>query len=171
MMWKQCKCRYCKSVSMSSLIFLIGFMCCGKTTTGKRMAVTLNYDFIDTDTLIEERCNKTVSEIFTTEGEEKFRQYEQEILQELLHREKLVVACGGGLPCFFDNMERMNACGTTIYLKADIELLAQRIEKANNVHRPLLNGKTGLELRLHIQSLLLLREKYYQQAQLVQNSD
>lgn len=131
------------------------------------MAVTLNYDFADTDDLIEECCNKTISEIFTTEGEKKFRQYERDVLHSLLHRENLVVACGGGLPCFFDNMEKMNACGATIYLKADTELLVQRIEKENNKHRPLLEGKTGLELRLHIESLLSEREQYYRQAQVI----
>jgi len=152
----------------SSIIFLIGFMCCGKTTTGKALAAALNYDFADTDNLIEERYGKTIAEIFTAEGEEKFRQYEREVLRDLLHRENLVVACGGGLPCFFDNMERMNACGATIYLKADAELLAQRIEKENNTHRPLLEGKTGLALRQHIESLLLEREKYYRLAQVVE---
>ena len=143
-------------------------MCCGKTATGKVLAATLNYDFADTDDLVEEYCNKTIAEIFVTEGEKKFRQYEQEVLHSLLYRENLVVACGGGLPCFFDNMERMNACGTTIYLKADVELLAQRIEKENNKHRPLLEGKTGLELRQHIETLLLEREQYYRQARVVE---
>ena len=151
----------------SSIIFLIGFMCCGKTTYGRALAEEMQYDFIDTDDLIEEHCNKSIVEIFATEGEEKFRQYERQALRDLLHREKLVVACGGGLPCFFDNMERMNACGTTIYLEAEVELLVQRIEKENNLHRPLLNGKKGLELRRHIESLLSIREKYYRQAQII----
>jgi len=153
----------------SSIIFLIGFMGCGKTTLGKQLAASLDYDFVDTDELIEKRFDTTISEIFLTEREEKFRQYERDILHDLLHCEKLVVACGGGLPCFFDNMERMNACGTTIYLQAEVELLAQRIEKENNLHRPLLEGKTGLALKLHIESLLAVREKYYQQAHFIQN--
>jgi len=152
-----------------SIIFLLGFMSSGKTTYGRALAEEMHYDFVDTDELIEEHCNKTISEIFAAEGEKKFRQYEREVLHGLLHREKLVVACGGGLPCFFDNMERMNASGITVYLKAEVELLAQRIEKGNNNHRPLLEGKTDLELRLHIKSLLLIREKYYQQAQIIRS--
>jgi shikimate kinase len=151
-------------IQKSPIIFLIGFMCCGKTTLGKQLVATLHRDFADTDNLIEEQCGKTIAEIFATEGEEKFRQYEREVLHNLLHCENLVVACGGGLPCFFDNMERMNACGTTIYLKAEVALLAQRAAQENNHRRPLLEGKTGLELHRHIEALLAEREKYYLQA-------
>ncbi|MCL2097143.1 MAG: shikimate kinase [Bacteroidales bacterium] len=132
------------------------------------MAEELRYDFVDTDALIEQRHGKTIAEIFAVEGEEKFRQYEQDVLCDLLHQKNLVIACGGGLPCFFDNMERMNACGATIYLKAEVELLAQRIEKENNNRqRPLLEGKTGPELREHIAQLLVQREPYYEQATIV----
>ena len=155
----------------STLVFLLGFMCCGKTTIGKQLAAMYGYDFADTDELIEEQCGKTISEIFNTEGEEKFRQYERKILHSLLLRKNLIVACGGGLPCFFDNMERMNACGVTVYLKAGAALLAQRIEKENNLQRPLLDGKTGLELRQYIELLLSERENYYQQAQIIKTVD
>jgi shikimate kinase len=158
-----------EKLQKSNIVFLIGFMACGKTTIGKQLAAMWEYDFADTDELIEERYGKTIAEIFAAEGEKKFRQYEREVLHSLLQRKKLVVACGGGLPCFFDNMQQMNDCGATVYLKTETELLAQRIEKENNRQRPLLEGKTGLALRHHIELLLSAREKYYLQAQIISN--
>ncbi len=155
------------STPNSPPIFLLGFMGSGKSTLGQALAEELGYDFADTDTLIAERCAKSVAAIFEEEGEERFRRYEQEILHALFGRERLVVACGGGLPCFYDNMERMNACGITVYLQALPEQLVQRIEGHKSTHRPLLQGKTGPALRQYIEESLFRREQYYNQASII----
>jgi len=139
----------------------------GKSTLGRALAEVLHYDFVDTDMLIEQQSGQTIADFFSNEGEDKFRRYEQEIIHSLFGREKLVVACGGGLPCFFDNMEQLNAHGTTIYLKATPEFLAQRLEAQHMQHRPLLQEKTGEALRQHISQLLAQREQYYNRASII----
>ncbi len=149
-----------------SLVFLLGFMGSGKSTVGYALAEALHYDFSDTDLLIEQQYGRTIAEIFSEKGEELFRRDEQKIIHGLLGRGKLVVACGGGLPCFFDNMEQMTTHGTTVYLKATPEWLAQRLE-AQWPHRPLLQGKTGDELKQHITQMLAHRAPYYNRASMI----
>ena len=99
-------------------IFLIGFMGSGKTTLGKALAQKLGVDFIDLDLYIETRYHKTVREIFAESGEERFRQIEKSLLHEVADFENVIIAAGGGTPCFFDNIDYMNGHGTCVYLKA-----------------------------------------------------
>ena len=93
------------------LIFLVGYMGCGKSTIGRTLAKQLGVRFLDMDTLLEQRCGKSVAEIFTETGETGFRQSEREVLAELTSEREAIVATGGGAPCFFDNMETMNRAG------------------------------------------------------------
>ena len=95
-------------------IFLIGYMGAGKTTLGKALALRMKLSYIDTDHYIENRYHKKVSEIFATEGEERFRDLEHRILLEVSEFENIVISTGGGLPCFNDNMVVMNNLGATI---------------------------------------------------------
>lgn len=130
-------------------IFLIGFMGSGKTTLGKALAQKLGVDFIDLDLYIETRYHKTVREIFAESGEERFRQIEKSLLHEVADFENVIIAAGGGTPCFFDNIDYMNGHGTCVYLKASVEELCKRLAGGRE-SRPLLRGKSDEELRLFI---------------------
>lgn len=153
-------------------IFLIGYMGSGKTSIGVKLAETLGYSFVDMDHRIEEKYMKTVSQIFSESGQDKFREIEKDILHEVADFEDVVIATGGGAPCFFDNMEYMNKTGFTIYLRLTVENLAQRLEQSRAGKRPLLANKQGDELREFIGNTLRERERFYQQANLcVSGSD
>ena len=115
-------------------IFLTGYMGAGKTTLGKAFARQMNIPFIDLDWYIEERFHKTVGELFSERGEASFRELEKNMLHEVGEFEDVVISTGGGAPCFFDNMEFMNASGTTVYLKVSVEELAKRLESVSYTH-------------------------------------
>ena len=104
-------------------IIIIGYMGAGKTTVGKALAKDLGVMFYDLDWYIESRMRKTVKQIFDEVGEEGFRKIEHNMLHEVAEFENVVVSCGGGTPCFFDNMDYMNQLGETFYLKASPEIL------------------------------------------------
>jgi shikimate kinase len=152
------------------LIFLIGFMGSGKTTAGRRLARKLGYEFADLDVLIEEHEGMEITEIFAHKGEEYFRNAETKVLDNLLDRSRLVVACGGGTPCFHDNMRKMKTYGITVYLKVSSGILASRLSRSPSV-RPLVAGKDGDELNNHVRKLLAGREGWYRQADLVYEAD
>lgn len=99
-------------------ILIIGYMGAGKTTLGKVLAKDLGLQFYDLDWYIEGRMHKTVAQIFAERGEEGFRTIERNMLHEVAEFEDVVISCGGGTPCFYDNMQYMNAQGDTVYLKA-----------------------------------------------------
>ncbi|MEI8271905.1 MAG: shikimate kinase [Paludibacter sp.] len=147
-------------------IFLIGYMGSGKTTIGKVLANILGYTFVDMDSHIETKQFKTVSQLFTEVGEEKFRQLEYQCLHEVAEFENVVVATGGGAPCFFDNMPYMNSQGMTVYIKLTVEQLAERLETSHANKRPLLADRKGDELKTFIAEGLAKRESFYDQAQL-----
>ena len=96
-----------------SLVFLVGFMGCGKTSWGRKLAAGLGYDFIDLDHVLEANTGITIAEYFSTHGEEEFRKLEAKILKETPYPQNTIVSTGGGMPCFFDNMDWMNAHGKT----------------------------------------------------------
>ena len=144
-------------------IFLIGFMGCGKTTLGKKLAKHLNYNFIDLDSYIEKTTNKTITEIFENKGEKKFRIVEQESLMEVCKKDNLVIATGGGTPCFFDNMQKILDSGKAIYLKMEIEDLLERLETEKS-QRPLIENKSAKELENFIRNKLSEREYFYKKS-------
>lgn len=117
-------------------IFLIGMMGCGKTTVGKELAQVLGYTFIDSDSEIEKKSKMKISQIFLKYGEPYFRKLETDFLDSLPEN-KIVVACGGGLPCFNDNINRIKRLGFVIYLEAAPELLFLRVAKLKD--RPLIS--------------------------------
>ena len=144
-------------------IILIGYMGAGKTTIGKALSKELGIIFYDLDWYIESRMRKTVSEIFAERGEEGFRKIEYNMLHEVAEFEDVIISCGGGTPCFFDNMDYLNQQGLTVYLKAEPEVLYKHLLMAK-VERPLLKGKSKEELLKFIKEQLEKREPFYTKA-------
>lgn len=144
-------------------IYLIGYMGCGKSTLGKRLAKHLNLQFVDMDHYIEMRNHKTVPQIFAEEGETEFRIKERKALEELADFSDIVIATGGGAPCFFDNIDMMNNTGTTIYMNIDPAILADRLMHSKT-ERPLIKGKSKEELTDFIDEMLKKRSPFYSQA-------
>ena len=144
-------------------VFLIGYMCAGKTTVGRALALKLGLQFIDLDWYIEGRYHKTVKQIFAEKGEEAFREMERKMLHEVGDFEDVIISTGGGTPCFFDNVEYMNHQGQTVYLKAEVDTLYNRLE-IGKAKRPLLMNKSGEEMKQFIREQLDKREHFYSQA-------
>lgn len=145
------------------IIFLIGFMGCGKSYTSKQLAALLDMPVLDMDKFIEEREGKTIREIFEEKGESYFRQLEHDFLKNLSADEHLIIATGGGVPCFFDNMDIMNQKGLTIYLNRNRErCLAQLMKGVEK--RPLLKGMTAEEIADFYDRKIQERKPFYEQA-------
>ena len=151
-------------------IFLIGYMGAGKTTLGKAFARSLGLTFIDLDWYIEERFHKTVRQIFAERSEEGFRELEKRMLHEVADFEDVVIATGGGTPCFFDNVEYMNRKGETVFLDVSQEVLFRRLKVAKQ-QRPLLAQKNDEELRVFIADALGKRLPHYSKAKHVFRAD
>lgn len=139
-------------------------MGCGKSTLGRKLADHSGMQFIDMDNYIEMRNCKTVPQIFEEEGEDAFRNIERKALEELSEFNNVIIATGGGAPCFFDNINLMNQTGKTIYLNIDPDILAERLIKSKS-DRPLIRGKSKKELIEFINTSLEKRNKFYKQAQ------
>lgn len=144
-------------------IILIGYMGSGKTTVGKALAKELGLQFYDLDWYIESRRRKTVPQLFAERGEDGFREIECNMLHEVAEFEDIVLSCGGGTPCFFDNMDYMNRQGEVIWLKADAEVLYKHL-LMGKTERPLLKGKSPDELIAFIREQLEKREPFYAKA-------
>lgn len=151
---------------MRKTIFLIGYMGCGKTTLGRALAARTGVRFIDLDDYIEERAGMTISGIFATKGESTFRAMEREALGTLVadgSGRDTVVACGGGTPCFGDNMQLMDSLGITVHLVTSEDRLFSRLAVARS-HRPLIARLTDPELRDFIRRQLGERNRHYSKA-------
>ena len=144
-------------------IILIGYMGSGKTTIGKALSKETGMMFYDLDWYIETRMRKTVSQIFAEKGEEAFRKMEYNMLHEVAEFEDVIISCGDGTPCFFDNMEYLNQQGDVVYLNASPEVLYKHLLMAKG-ERPLLKGKSPEELIEYITTHLKEREPFYSKA-------
>jgi len=150
-------------------IFLIGFMGSGKTTQGKKLAKALDKPFIDLDNYIEKKENSTISQIFTTKGEDYFREKESEYLKQVIARyPKSVVSLGGGAACFNNNITQILKGGTAIYIEMPAESLHYRLTQSET-QRPLLQNKSLEESLEFIKDLLRRREPFYTQAHITVN--
>lgn len=144
--------------------FLVGYMACGKTRRGKIMAEELGIRFIDLDAYIVEREHRTISEIFTVDGENGFRKLETRYLREICELyENFVLSTGGGAPCFNGNMEYMNAQGQTIFLNTDIEVIVERLIRGKH-KRPIVSKLNDEEVRDFVCRHLQERLPFYTQA-------
>lgn len=146
--------------------FITGYMGSGKSTAGKKLSAKLAYEFIDLDKFIEAEYQQSIPEIFSSKGEKEFRAMEHNALKKLIEKDNIVVACGGGTPCYYNNMELMNNNGNTVYLKMSADSLVHRLLDAKE-KRPLLANKTEAELRTFVARQLEKREDFYQQAQYI----
>lgn len=148
---------------MGKPVYLIGYMGCGKTTTGKKLARAIGYFFFDLDDEIEKLTGKKIVQIFQSEGEDAFRALEHSVVQSLSKRKNIVIATGGGTPCFYDNLQVMNSTGVVVYISMKPESLARRLLNAK-VKRPLIEGIPQERLPDFIAGHLEHRESFYNKA-------
>jgi len=141
-------------------IVLLGYMGSGKTLFSKAIATRFHMEAVDTDRLVESREGMTIPQIFAEKGEAYFREAESRMIDSLFEMDNVIIATGGGLPCFGDNMERLRTLGITIYLKASVEELVFRLEKSHQ-KRPLIEGMDHDHLTAFVTENLQAREKFY----------
>lgn len=144
-------------------IVLIGYMGAGKTTIGRVLARKLQLEFFDLDWYVESRYRMKIPQIFAERGESGFRELERLMLHEVAEMEDVVISCGGGTPCFFDNMDYINQQSESFYLKAEPEALKAHLLMGKS-QRPLIQGKSPEELISFIKESLQTREPFYSQA-------
>jgi len=145
-------------------IFLIGFMGSGKTHWGGLLSEKLGIRFFDLDEQVTEHAGKSIAEIFSTEGEEQFRLKEKDVLHLITEsHESFVMACGGGSPCYFNNIDYMNQAGTTVWINVSLDILFERLVKEKD-KRPLIKDLSAEQLRAFINKKFADRKIYYEQA-------
>lgn len=148
-------------------IFLIGFMGCGKSTLGKKLAKKMSYSFLDSDKEIEQQEQISIQQIFDTKGEDYFRNLETEWLNNQKGGNS-IISLGGGTPCFNCNIDLINSIGTSVYLQMNAGLLTNRLYHSKQ-KRPLIEkykeNKVQLEREIH--SLLSQREVFYNEANII----
>lgn len=153
-------------VILGMRIFLVGLPGSGKSHWGKIWAAESGLDFIDLDQDIEAVSGQSIKEIFASKGEKGFREWEQKTLSDIvLHRNEFIMACGGGTPCFANNMEVMNQNGLTIFIHRDINAVQSNIE-GDEKTRPLLEDFSKDELGMRLKQLLDQRMNQYAKAQI-----
>lgn len=152
--------------------YLIGYMGAGKTTVGKLLEEKMSMNFIDMDDFIEKQEGKSVADLFKIKGETAFREIEHQALLALSKKKNCIIATGGGVPCYHNNMQLMNATGKTFYLYFSPEMLMIRLKLTDLNTRPLLTGKTDEELLDFISKTLQKREPFYLESNyLIEGSD
>ncbi|HYC39011.1 MAG TPA: shikimate kinase [Chitinophagaceae bacterium] len=152
-------------------IFLIGFMGSGKTHWGRRLSEKLGLPFFDLDEQVQSHEGRSIPEIFDQSGEEHFRLTEKDLLHIITEsHESFVMACGGGSPCYFNNIDYMNQSGTTVWLNTPIDTLFQRLLKERN-NRPLLKGFSDEQLKRFIVKKFADRKIFYEQAEVAVNEE
>lgn len=156
------------SSNPATTIFLVGMPGCGKSSVGKVLAEKLQYTFLDLDTVLEERESMTVAQIFEQKGQDYFREAEAKALRSVAGlADGVVLATGGGAPCFHRNMAFMVENGQSVYLKVSAQELVARLSAQDLQQRPLLRGKAPDELLSLLAEMLAQRERFYAQASLV----
>lgn len=147
------------------LIFLVGFMGCGKSYTGRKLAPLLGFDYVDMDRVIEAQESMSIKEIFEQKGETYFRNLEHQYLLDLDTNQNKVISTGGGVPCFFNNMEIMNEKGITIYLNRSKSVVIPRLLQGAH-KRPLIQNMDEETLSTFYDAKLAERAPFYEKAQL-----
>lgn len=152
-------------------IFLIGFMGSGKTHWGRLLSQKLGIPFFDLDEQVTGHAGKSIPEIFEKEGEEHFRLMEKEVLHIITEsHDSFVMACGGGSPCYFNNIDYMNQSGTTVWINTPPETLFDRLMKEKE-KRPLIKALSDEQLRSFIIKKFADRKIYYEQADIMMDEE
>jgi len=144
-------------------LFLLGMMGSGKSFWAQKLSEKMNIDWMDLDQQIEKATSLSIREIFSAYGEEYFREKEKEALLELSNYKNLIIAVGGGTPCFYDNMKWMNDHGITIWVDEPLEVLSERLKK-EKAHRPLIKDLSDKQLQNFLSQKLAERLTYYSQS-------
>jgi shikimate kinase len=148
-------------------VVLVGLPGSGKSTFGRHLSQELKFPYLDLDQQIEERFQMKIPEIFSVHGEGKFREWESEMLSELLGRDtSFVLATGGGAPCFNDNMDLINELAMSVFLDVPLDVISQRLSASKGQTRPMFQGLEFGEITLKLKSLLSQREFFYHQAKI-----
>lgn len=142
------------------VITLIGYRGCGKSSVAPRLAQKLGWSWVDADVELEERTGRSIREIFATDGEPEFRRLERETLVDLLKRDRLVLAAGGGAVLNAETRADFQAAGPVVWLRASVETIAKRILRHSPAshRRPDLTARGGVE---EIEELLAVRTPLY----------
>lgn len=144
----------------------MGFMGSGKTHWGRQLSKKLEFPFFDLDEMIMRLANKSITEIFEQDGEEKFRTLEKEALYMITEgHDKFILACGGGTPCFFNNIDYMNQSGITVWINTPSEILLDRLIKEKS-KRPLIKNLNEEQLYAFILKKMADRKIFYEQAKI-----
>lgn len=145
------------------LFFFIGMPGAGKTFWGKKITDHYSLNFIDLDEYIEMCASSKIEAIFRQSGEDAFRKYEHESLKKIIEttEQDTIIACGGGTPCYYGNMELMKHAGIVIYLETTITNLINNLQLSIGI-RPLLDQQT--DILLYLDELLKKRRPVYEQA-------
>jgi len=144
-------------------IYLLGFMGSGKSYLGKWLSEKFNLNFLDLDEFLEDTINLSIPQIFSSIGETGFREIEANLLRKTADLSKNIISCGGGTPCFNDNMKWIKNHGISIYLKTSEELLFKRLNNQKS-GRPLISNMSDDDLKKFISMKLSEREKFYELA-------
>ncbi len=149
-----------------SICFIVGMPGSGKTTLGKKLADHLKWQFKDLDDVIQDMTKLKISEIFELHGEDRFRELEKQALNTIIQSssKQIVVATGGGAPCFFDNMNRMIQNGVTIFIDTPLKVIANRLQGEEMEKRPLISKMGETDLLKSIEEKYNNRKKFYQLA-------
>jgi len=146
-------------------IYLIGFMGAGKSTAGRKLARMLEYKHLDLDNVFETKYKINISQFFAKYNESLFRRLELKLLETTFEMDNVVISTGGGTPCFFDSIDKMNKHGITVYLEMPVGALVNRLQNAKKP-RPLVKNKTTNSLNEFITRVLDERNSSYQKAHL-----
>lgn len=152
-------------------IYIIGLPGVGKSYSGRQLATVLNVPFADLDALIEQQAGKAIAALFAEGGEEAFRKLEADVLRTYTEaNNSFVMACGGGTPCFFDNINYMNSRGLTVYLREDLQVITQRLE-AEQDKRPMFSAIAIEKIPQKLGQITIEREPFYLQARLITDAE
>jgi shikimate kinase len=143
-------------------VILMGMPGSGKSSLGFILSKLMGLPFVDTDYYIIKKEKQSIQDIFAKQGEDAFRELEKQALLEIVNNEPSVISTGGGMPCFFNNIDVMNESAVTVYLKIEPEQLFEHLK--NDKKRPLVKGKTPEELMDYITTSLEQRKPFYEQA-------
>jgi shikimate kinase len=147
-------------------IALIGFMGTGKTSVGRLVAEQLHFEYLDTDDVIQSSTGRTITDIFSKDGEPAFRALEEKVVEQLAARAKTVIATGGGLPVNPKNLASLKSHALVVSLWSSPEKIWERVRHQN--HRPLLHDENP---QARIRELLAAREPFYKQADVLLNTE